>query len=57
MAKPSETTMKVLHFVHAHLAHSFYTWALREIDPLHKDVSFIVHRIRELDDKIARLES
>lgn len=24
-------------------------WALREIDPLHPDVGYIVHRLRELE--------
>jgi hypothetical protein len=25
-------------------------WALREIDPLHPDVSYIVNRLRELEE-------
>lgn len=27
----------------------YYRWALREIDPMHPDVHYIVHRINELE--------
>jgi hypothetical protein len=47
--------MKVLHLIHCLLAQGFYTWAMREINPTHRDVPRIVNRQRELADKQRRL--
>jgi len=49
--------MKILHLLHAWLAQGFYTWAMREISPLHPDVPYIMRRQRELSDKQRRLLS
>jgi hypothetical protein len=37
------------------LAQAFYSWAMREINPLHPDLPRIVLRIKELDDKALRI--
>lgn len=42
--------MKILRFVHSTISLAFYTWALREIHPLHPDVPRIVLRRQELHD-------
>lgn len=41
--------------LHAWVGAGFYTWALREINPLHPDLPAIVLRRRELHDKLGRL--
>ena len=40
--------MKIIRFIHVTFAQAFYGWALREIDPMHPDVSKIVLRQHEL---------
>ena len=40
--------MKVLTLLYLVVAEAFYRWALREIDPMHPDVSKIVLRRHEL---------
>lgn len=47
--------MKVLHLIHVMVAQAFYRWAMREIDPMHRDVPLILHRQRELEDKAQRI--
>lgn len=47
--------MKILILLHVALAHAFYRWALREIDPLHPDVPRILLRAQELEDRAQRL--
>jgi hypothetical protein len=47
--------MKILSLLHLTLARAFYSWALREINPLHPDVPRIVLRRQQLDDKAHRL--
>lgn len=46
--------MKVLYLLYLVCARSFYRWAMREIDPLHPDVSNIVLRLHELELKHRR---
>lgn len=40
--------MKAIRPVIRELSIAYYRWALAEIDPLHEDVPFIVHRLRDL---------
>ncbi len=47
--------MKILSLLHLAVARAFYSWALREIDPLHPDVPKIVLRRQELESKAHRL--
>jgi hypothetical protein len=47
--------MKVLHHLHVWIAQAFYSWALREINPLHPDVPSIILRKQQLADKGKRL--
>lgn len=44
--------MEVLRLTWAWLASGFYSWALREISPLHPDLPRIVLRKQELDDRL-----
>lgn len=46
---------KVLGLLHCFIAQSFYTWAMREINPSHPDVPRIICRQQELRDKERRL--
>lgn len=43
--------MKILNFIHVTVAQAFYSWAMREINPLHPDVPRIMLRRQELADK------
>ena len=47
--------MKILNLIHVTLAQAFYSWALREINPLHPDVPRIMLRRQELADKARRM--
>ena len=47
--------MKIFNFIHLTIAQAFYSWALREINPLHPDVPHILRRQRELADKAHRI--
>lgn len=47
--------MKILHLIHVMLAQAFYSWAMREINPLHPDLPRILLRQKELDDKAQRM--
>jgi hypothetical protein len=47
--------MKILHLIHVMVAQAFYSWAAREINPLHPDVPRIMMRQRELNDKARRI--
>ena len=47
--------MKILNMIHVFLAQAFYSWALREINPLHPDVPRILLRQKELADKARRI--
>jgi hypothetical protein len=47
--------MKILNLIHVVFARAFYSWALREIDPLHPDVPRIIRRRQELTDKYQRM--
>ncbi|MBG9388286.1 hypothetical protein [Caenimonas aquaedulcis] len=47
--------MKILNFIHVTVAQAFYSWALREINPLHPDVPRIMMRRQELEDKARRV--
>lgn len=43
--------MKVINLIHVMVAQAFYSWAMREINPLHPDLPRIMLRQRELSDK------
>ena len=47
--------MKILDLIHVMVAQAFYSWALREINPLHPDVPRILMRRQELADKARRV--
>jgi hypothetical protein len=47
--------MKVLNFIRISLSLMYYTVAMREINPLHKDVPAILVRQRDLQDQLANL--
>ena len=47
--------MKILNFIHVTVARAFYSWAMKEINPLHPDVPRIMQRQRELEDKASRI--
>jgi hypothetical protein len=47
--------MKILDLIHVTIAQAFYSWALREINPLHPDVPRIMLRQHELADKARRV--
>jgi hypothetical protein len=47
--------MKILNFIHVMVARAFYSWAMKEINPMHPDVPRIVQRQRELEDKAQRI--
>ncbi|HSV46960.1 MAG TPA: hypothetical protein VLJ58_14325 [Ramlibacter sp.] len=47
--------MKILNFIHLTLAQAFYSWAMREINPLHPDLPRIMMRQKELADKAQRM--
>jgi hypothetical protein len=47
--------MKILNLLHLTFAQAFYSWALREINPLHPDVPRILLRQKELADRARRI--
>jgi hypothetical protein len=47
--------MKILNLIHVVLAQAFYSWAMREINPLHPDLPRIMLRQSELSDKAKQL--
>jgi hypothetical protein len=47
--------MKILNLIHVMFAQAFYSWAVREINPLHPDVPRIILRRQELADKARRV--
>ena len=47
--------MKVLNLIHVMVAQAFYSWALREINPMHPDLPRIMMRRQELADKRNRM--
>jgi hypothetical protein len=47
--------MKILNLIHVLVAQAFYSWAMREINPLHPDLPRIMLRKKELDDKAQRI--
>ena len=47
--------MKILSLIHVTIAQAFYSWALREINPMHPDVPRIMMRKMELADKSKRM--
>lgn len=47
--------MKILNFIHVTVARAFYSWAMKEINPMHPDVPRIMQRQRELEDKAQRI--
>jgi hypothetical protein len=47
--------VNLLHAIHAWIATGFYTWAMREIDPLHPDLPRVLLRQREVKDKLRTL--
>ena len=47
--------MKILNFIHVTIARAFYSWAMKEINPMHPDVPRIMQRQRELEDKAQRI--
>lgn len=51
------TSMKILNLIHVMVAQAFYSWALREINPLHPDVPRIMLKRMELADKANRVFS
>ena len=44
--------MKILNLIHVMVAQAFYSWAMREINPLHPDLPRIMLRQKELADKV-----
>jgi len=53
----SWSIMKILKFVYISLAQSYNNWAMREINPLHKDVPKIIRRQIELREAAENLFS
>ena len=47
--------MKIINLIHVMVAQAFYSWAMREINPLHPDLPRIMLRHRELADKARRV--
>ena len=47
--------MKILNFIHVMVARGFYSWAMKEINPMHPDLPRIMQRQRELEDKAQRI--
>jgi hypothetical protein len=47
--------MKILNLIHVTFAQAFYSWALREINPMHPDLPRIMMRQQELEDKARRI--
>jgi len=47
--------MKVLNLIHVTIAQAFYSWAMREINPLHPDLPRIMLRQKDLADKPHRI--
>jgi len=47
--------MKILNLIHIMVAQAFYSWAMREINPLHPDLPRIMLRQKELADKAQRM--
>ena len=47
--------MKIINLIHVMVARAFYTWAMKEINPMHPDVPRIMQRQRELEDKAQRI--
>jgi hypothetical protein len=47
--------MKILNLIHVMVAQAFYSWAMREINPLHPDLPRIMLRKKELEDKAHRI--
>ena len=47
--------MKILTLIHVMVARGFYSWAMKEINPMHPDVPRIMQRQRELEDKAQRI--
>ena len=47
--------MKILNLIHVMVAQAFYSWALREINPMHPDLPRIMMRRQELADKQNRM--
>ena len=47
--------MKILNLIHVMFAQAFYSWALREINPMHPDLPRIMLRQQELEDKARRI--
>lgn len=43
--------MRMMHHLHVWIAQAFYSWVIQEINPLHPDVSKIVFRRMELEEK------
>ena len=54
-AVPIIRDMKILNFIHVTVARAFYSWAMKEINPMHPDVPRIMQRQRELEDKASRI--
>jgi hypothetical protein len=54
-AMRANRNMKILNLIHVMVAQAFYSWAMREINPLHPDLPRIMLRQRELDDKAERM--
>lgn len=47
--------MKIINLIHVMVARAFYSWAMKEINPMHPDVPRIMQRQRELEDKAQRI--
>ena len=52
---PDHRCMKILNFIHVMIARGFYSWAMKEINPMHPDLPRIMQRQRELEDKAQRI--
>lgn len=49
--------MKIIKFIHVSVAHAYYGWALREIDPMHPDLLQLVLKRQQLADEARRMFS
>ena len=54
-SSPQHPGMKILNLIHVMVAQAFYSWAMREINPLHPDLPRIMLRQKELSDKAQRI--
>ena len=47
--------MKILNLLHVVCARAFYSWAMKEINPMHPDVPRIMLRQQQLNEKYRQI--